>query len=151
MPFVQVKLIEGVFDDAQKREMASKVTEAMIAVEGENMRPVTWVVIEEVKSGDWWIGGTAKTADDVKALKAGAGGHSPPGYAVDRGRRRTCTRPTRPQVLGIARLLAADRAAAVADTSRRPLVQRGRRSPWRAALESGRDPSMPPTCGRGDR
>jgi 4-oxalocrotonate tautomerase len=71
MPFVQVKLIEGVFSDAQKQEMIRKVTDAMVSVEGENMRPVTWVVIEETKSGDWGIGGKGMTAADVKALAAG--------------------------------------------------------------------------------
>ena len=51
MPFVNVKIIEGVFNEAQKREMIHKLTETMVSIEGENMRAVTWVVIEEVKSG----------------------------------------------------------------------------------------------------
>src|SRR5262245_20142105 len=68
MPLIQVKLIEGVFTEAQKRAMVHKLTEAMVAVEGESMRPVTWVVLEEVKSGDWGIGGKALTTADVKAL-----------------------------------------------------------------------------------
>lgn len=71
MPFVQVKLIEGVFTDAQKRDMVQKLTEAMVSIEGENLRPVTFVVIEEVKSGDWGIGGKPMTTADVKALAAG--------------------------------------------------------------------------------
>ena len=57
MPFVNVKLIEGVFDSAQKREIVERLTETMVEIEGENMRSVTWVVVEEVKSGDWGIGG----------------------------------------------------------------------------------------------
>jgi 4-oxalocrotonate tautomerase len=71
MPFVQVKVIEGVFSDAQKQEMIRKVTDAMVSVEGEPMRSVTWVVIEEVRSGNWGIGGKALTTGDIKAL-AGA-------------------------------------------------------------------------------
>ncbi len=71
MPLVQIKLIEGVFTAAQKREMIHKVTDAMVAIEGENMRPVTWVVVEEVQSGDWGIGGQPTTTDDVRALAAG--------------------------------------------------------------------------------
>jgi 4-oxalocrotonate tautomerase len=43
----------------------------MVSVEGENMRGVTWVVVEEVKSGDWGIGGNPLTTNDVKALAAG--------------------------------------------------------------------------------
>jgi 4-oxalocrotonate tautomerase len=71
MPFVQVKVIAGVFSDAQKQEMIRKVTDAMVAVEGEAMRGATWVVIEEVKGGDWGIGGKLLTAADVKAMAAG--------------------------------------------------------------------------------
>ncbi len=69
MPFVNVKVIEGVFSGEQKREMVVRLTDAMVAIEGEAMRPVTWVVVEEVKSGDWGIGGQAMTAD-VQALAA---------------------------------------------------------------------------------
>jgi 4-oxalocrotonate tautomerase len=71
MPLVNVKLIEGVFDNAQKRDMIVRLTDAMVAIEGENMRQVTWVVVEEVKSGDWGIGGQPLTTGDVKALAAG--------------------------------------------------------------------------------
>ena len=68
---IQVKVIEGVFTEAQKREIVHKLTDAMVSVEGEAMRPVTWVIVEEVKSGDWGIGGKSLTAADVKALAAG--------------------------------------------------------------------------------
>jgi 4-oxalocrotonate tautomerase len=71
MPLVNVKLIEGVIDDAQKREMVERLTGAIVAVEGENMRSVTWVLIEELKSGDWGIGGRAVSTEDAKALAAG--------------------------------------------------------------------------------
>ena len=42
MPLIQVKLIEDVFTPQQKQQMISKLTEAMVAIEGENMRKVTW-------------------------------------------------------------------------------------------------------------
>ena len=71
MPLIQVKLIEGVFSEGQKREMVRKLTDTMVSIEGENLRPVTWVVVEEVKSGDWGIGGNGLTTADVKALAAG--------------------------------------------------------------------------------
>jgi 4-oxalocrotonate tautomerase len=71
MPLVNVKLIEGVFTPAQKQEMIRKLTDAMVLIEGENMRQVTWVVIDEVKSGDWALGGKPLTTNDVKALAAG--------------------------------------------------------------------------------
>ncbi len=71
MPFVNVKVIEGVFTEEQKRDMVTRLTDTMVGIEGENMRQVTWVVVEEVKSGDWGIGGQALTTGDVKALAAG--------------------------------------------------------------------------------
>lgn len=71
MPLLNVKLIEGVFTPDQKQEMIRKLTDTMVSIEGENMREVTWVVIEEVKSGDWGIGGNPLTTADVKALAAG--------------------------------------------------------------------------------
>ena len=71
MPFINIKLIEGVLSDAQKKDMIRKVTDAAVSVEGENLRPVTWVVLEEVISGDWGIGGKPLTTADVKALAAG--------------------------------------------------------------------------------
>lgn len=71
MPLVNVKVIEGVFSSEQKQDMVRHLTEAMVEIEGENMRPVTWVVVEEVRSGDWGIGGNPLSTADVKALAAG--------------------------------------------------------------------------------
>jgi 4-oxalocrotonate tautomerase len=70
MPIINVKVIEGVFSKSQKQEMVKKLTDAMVSIEGENMRQVTWVIIEEVASGDLGIGGTTFTTQDVKALAA---------------------------------------------------------------------------------
>ena len=69
MPFLNVKLIEGVFDSAQKEDMITKLTDTMVSIEGENMRGVTWVVIEEVRDGNWGIGGHALGLPDVRALQ----------------------------------------------------------------------------------
>ena len=70
MPFINVKLIEGVFSAQQKAEIVRRLTDAMVSIEGEAMRSVTWTVIEEVKSGDWGIAGQPMTTADVKALAA---------------------------------------------------------------------------------
>ena len=69
MPLVQVKVIEGVFPAAQKQQMIASITDSMVAIEGEAMRAVTWVVIEEVRSGDWGIGGNALTTADLQAIQ----------------------------------------------------------------------------------
>jgi 4-oxalocrotonate tautomerase len=70
MPFVNVKVIKGVFTPDEKREMITKLTDSMVSIEGEAMRQVTWVTVEEVESGDWGIGGHALTTKDVKDLQA---------------------------------------------------------------------------------
>jgi 4-oxalocrotonate tautomerase len=72
MPLVNVKLIEGVFTPEQKQEMIHRLTETMVEIEGESLRQVTWVVLEEVKSGDWGIGGNGLTTADVHALQGRA-------------------------------------------------------------------------------
>ena len=70
MPLVTVKMIEGVFTPAQKQDMIRKLTDTMVSIEGENLRPYTLVVLDEVKSGDWGVGGTGLTNAEVKALAA---------------------------------------------------------------------------------
>ena len=72
MPFINVKVIEDVFTPDQKRQIVERLTDAMVSIEGENMRSVTWVVVEEVASGAWGIGGKPLSTEDVKALAAGA-------------------------------------------------------------------------------
>ncbi len=71
MPLITVKLIEGVFDAEEKHEMIEQLTETMVGIEGENMRGVTWVVIEEIKSGEWGLGGQALTTEAVREIKQG--------------------------------------------------------------------------------
>jgi 4-oxalocrotonate tautomerase len=71
MPLVTIDVIKDVFTPAQKRNLIARVTEAMVEVEGENMRPVTWVRINEFESGDWAIGGKALRTSDVQALAVG--------------------------------------------------------------------------------
>lgn len=75
MPLLTVKTIEGVFTPTQKREIIHKLTDTMVSIEGENLRPYTIVVLEEVKSADWAFGGKPITTEDVKAIAAGKAGN----------------------------------------------------------------------------
>jgi 4-oxalocrotonate tautomerase len=70
MPLVTIDLIKDVFTPRQKQDLVKKVTEAMIAVEGEAMRGVTWVRIQEFEQGQWAIGGKPLTAADVHEIMA---------------------------------------------------------------------------------
>ncbi|MGB5225603.1 MAG: tautomerase family protein [Arenicellales bacterium] len=71
MPIVNVKVIEDVFTPEQKTQMITKLTDAMVEIEGENMRGVTWVYIEDIKQGEFGIGGQSLTAADVHKLQKG--------------------------------------------------------------------------------
>ena len=71
MPLINVKVIENVFDDTQKQHIVERLTDAMVSIEGEAMRGVTWVVVEEVRSGYWGIGGQCLTTEAVRQLAAG--------------------------------------------------------------------------------
>jgi 4-oxalocrotonate tautomerase len=71
MPLITVNLIENVFSKEQKGEIIEKLTNAMVAIEGENLRQATWVKIEEVPEGHWAIGGTALTASMVHKMQKG--------------------------------------------------------------------------------
>lgn len=71
MPLVTIDVIKDVFTPQQKQAIIEKVTDAMVAVEGEPMRPVTWVKINEIAQGDWAIGGQRLNAAAVHAMSAG--------------------------------------------------------------------------------
>jgi 4-oxalocrotonate tautomerase len=71
MPLVDIQLIKGVFSPDQKKTMIQRVTDAMVSVEGEALRPVTWVRVQEIEGGEWAIGGQPLSAADVHALAAG--------------------------------------------------------------------------------
>ena len=68
MLLIQVKVIEGVFTAPQKMEIVERLTEAMVEIQGEGLRRLTWCVLEEVASGEWGIGGQILLADDIRAL-----------------------------------------------------------------------------------
>ena len=72
MPLIDIQLIRGVFTPDQKKIMIEKVTEAIVSVEGEAMRAVTWVRVQETESGEWAIGGKPLTVKDVRAMAAGS-------------------------------------------------------------------------------
>lgn len=69
MPLITVKMIEGVFDADAKLDLIGKLTDAVVSIEGEALRPVTWVVLEEVGSGDWGMGGNPMTTQKVQQLQ----------------------------------------------------------------------------------
>jgi 4-oxalocrotonate tautomerase len=73
MPLVQIKGISGYLSLQQKQEIISKVTDAIVSVEGEGLRPVTWVIIEDVASGEWGVGGQSVTTEAIRAMSQASG------------------------------------------------------------------------------
>lgn len=69
MPLVTIDVIENVFTPEQKKDIITRITDTMLAIEGEALREVTWVRINEVREGDWGIGGHTLTAADVHAMQ----------------------------------------------------------------------------------
>lgn len=69
MPLVQIKVVEGVLTDDEKSQMIDKVTEAVLSVYGEGLRPHTWVMVEDVANGQWGLGGKGLTTADVQSLR----------------------------------------------------------------------------------
>ncbi|MEZ5907825.1 MAG: 4-oxalocrotonate tautomerase family protein [Hyphomicrobiaceae bacterium] len=68
MPLVQIKGVSGYLTLAQKQEIIRKVTDAVLSVEGEGLRPVTWVTIQDVAEGAWGVGGTPVTAEHLRQM-----------------------------------------------------------------------------------
>jgi 4-oxalocrotonate tautomerase len=50
--------------------MIRKLTDAMVSIEREKLRALTWVVIEEVKSGDFGIGGKPLSSEEARELSS---------------------------------------------------------------------------------
>lgn len=66
MPFIDVKIIEGVLDDAQKQALIAELTTAVARVGGEGMRPMTRCVIQEIRSGLWGVAGKSLTTEQAR-------------------------------------------------------------------------------------
>ena len=70
MPLAQLKGLSGYLSLEQKQELIRKVTDAIVTVEGEGLRPVTWVIVEDVPSGQWGVGGSPVTTEGLKKMAA---------------------------------------------------------------------------------
>lgn len=71
MPFAEVKVLGGVFTHTQKQELVKKITDVLVSYLGENLRSNTMVVVQEIKLGEWGIGGQPITADQVLSMAKG--------------------------------------------------------------------------------
>lgn len=72
MPLVDIHLIKGAWTLAEKQEMISATTDALVKIWGEPVRELTWVRVLEVEDGQWGIGGKPFTIENVKQLRGQA-------------------------------------------------------------------------------
>lgn len=70
MPLVTVKVFRDELSQKQSKALIEKITEAVTDVTSEKLRPATWVIIEEVKDGQWGVGGNAISLADVRNMTA---------------------------------------------------------------------------------
>ena len=70
MPLIRATLVENATTSEQKQELIGRITDAVASVYGETMRPYTWVLIDEISSGQFGVGGHGFTTEEVQALMA---------------------------------------------------------------------------------
>ena len=71
MPLIRATLVENAITTEQKQQLITRLTDAVVSVYGENMRPVTWVLIDEIKSGLFGAGGHGYTTEEIQTLMVG--------------------------------------------------------------------------------
>ena len=69
MPLIRATLVAeaGAYHSPRTRLPQS---DAVVSVYGENMRQVTWVLIDEIKSGFFGAGGHGYTTEEIQAAMA---------------------------------------------------------------------------------
>ena len=67
---VTVDVPRDAFSRTQKNDLIRRVTDAMVAVEGEQLRHLTWVRICEYDPGNSAVGGETLTAMDLHRIAA---------------------------------------------------------------------------------
>lgn len=70
-PLVDIKLIEGVLSEEEIKKLIKDVTDVVVSFMGEDLRSYTLVVVQEVNSGSWGVGGQAIGLEEVRAMQKG--------------------------------------------------------------------------------
>ena len=53
---IQIELMKEIFTAVQKKEIADKLAEAFVVINGKKMRSASWMSMEEICNGEWRIG-----------------------------------------------------------------------------------------------
>lgn len=73
MPIVSVKVLSGAFTTQQKQQLIDEITDGFARVGGEGIRPNVAVLVEEVASGMWGIGGHKLTLEEIEQRRQDRG------------------------------------------------------------------------------
>jgi 4-oxalocrotonate tautomerase len=57
MPYINVKIYENRLDVDTEPALIERLTDAVVAVYGEEIRSATWITLEPVPKRHWGIGG----------------------------------------------------------------------------------------------
>jgi len=68
MPLVEVKVFEDELTPEQTKDLIQKITDAVTTVVSPKIRDAVWVVVHEIKSGDWGAGGKVLGVTDVRKV-----------------------------------------------------------------------------------
>lgn len=71
MPLITVKVFQDELTQQQTADIIRGITEAVIPFVGERLREATWVLVEDIKSGAWGIGGKPFGLPELRAIQAG--------------------------------------------------------------------------------
>ena len=66
MPIINVKILENMLDTSQQQALIAELTDAVVRVGGEGMRPMTRVLVQEIRSGLWGVGGNPLVSPPAK-------------------------------------------------------------------------------------
>jgi 4-oxalocrotonate tautomerase len=72
MPVVNLRVMENVLSPEQKQAIAEQFTDTLASVIGEPVRELTWVIVDDIKTGQLNIGAKPITTEAVKEMLAGA-------------------------------------------------------------------------------
>lgn len=73
MPLIEISIFEDELSKDQIEEVIKAMTDTMVSFSGEGLRSATWVIVHEIKSGNWGIGGNALGLKDVREIQAATG------------------------------------------------------------------------------
>ena len=71
MPLIEVNVFEGELTQDQTTALIHKLTDAVTTIVSPKIRDVVWVVVHEIKSGNWGAGGKPMGVDDIRKMISG--------------------------------------------------------------------------------